>query len=279
MRAVAVGERWRTRAVAWLRRRLPGPARRAVEEASGQDIALHAAGLAFYALVSLIPLTIVNMWVASLVAGDERVQRLAQALAAIVPQDVGADRDLVRVAELGTSLGVAAIVAALGPATAYGSGLARAFRRLSPEDPPEELRGLLGRGLLLLAVVPVLAVGSLLGAFAATSLFEDALLRAVGWALAGVFAFVGPAAASALIYRVFPPERLRWPAVARGAVVAGVGIALLTVALAALVAFGTDFTKYYAISGVVGMVLLAAWLFGANAVLLVGYKVAVRASS
>lgn len=277
MRAMAVGERWRTTAVAWLRRRLPGPVRGAVEEASGQDIPLHAAGLAFYALVSLIPLTIVAMWVASLVAGDERVQRLAQTLAAIVPQDVGADRALVRVAELGTSLGVAAIVVALGPATAYGSGLARAFRRLSPEDPPEELRGLLGRGLLLLAVVPVFAVGSLLGAFAATSLFQEGLLRVLGWALAAVFAFLGPAVASALIYRVFPPETLRWRAVVRGAVVAAAGVALFTVAFAALVAFGTDFTKYYAISGVAGMVLLAAWLFGANAVLLTGYKVALRA--
>lgn len=262
--------------MAWLRRRLPAPIRGALEEVSGQDVPLHAAGLAFYALISLIPLTIVAMWIASLAAGDDRVRRLAEALAAIAPRNLGADRALVRVAELGTSLGVAAIVAALGPATAYGSGLARAFRRLSPEDPPEELRGLLGRGLLLVAIVPVFVVGSMVGAFAATSLFHEGLLRALGWAVALVSAFVAPAVATALIYRIFPPETLPWRAVVRGAAVAGGGTALLTVAFAAVLALGSDFTKYYAISGVAGIVLLAAWLFVANAVLLTGYKVALR---
>ncbi|HEX2031896.1 MAG TPA: YhjD/YihY/BrkB family envelope integrity protein [Actinomycetota bacterium] len=275
---MALGEGWRTRAVRWLRRRLPPPLRRAIEDASGQDIPLHAAGLAFFALVSLIPLTIVAMWVASLVAGEGRVERLAQALAAIAPRNLGADRALIRVAELGTSLGVVAIVAALAPATAYGSGLARAFRRLSPKDPPEELRGVLGRGLLLLVVVPLFVLGTMLAAFAATSLFEEALLRALGWVLALALAFLGGGLAAALIYRVFPPEALPWRAVLRGAAVSGAGVALLTVAFAAIVGLGADFTKYYAMSGLAGIVLLATWLFVANAALLTGYRVALRAA-
>jgi membrane protein len=260
--------------VGWIRDRLPPRARRAVDDLSGRDLLLHAAGLAFYALVSVVPLSIVVMWITSAVAGESRVQQMARVVSAIAPENVGADRAVRRVARLGSGLGIAAILTGLWPATAYGSGLARAFRRLSPRDPPEELTGMWGRGLLLLVLLPLLVLGSMLGAFGASALFGEGLLRVLGYVLGLVLAFVGAALATAIIYRIFPPESLRWPQILRATLVTAVGVALLTVAFALVVGFGADFEKHYAISGVAAIVLLGVWLFLANALLLLGYRVA-----
>jgi membrane protein len=269
---MAVGDRWRARVAGRIVERLPPRVRRAVEEMSRRDVFLNAAGLAFYGLISLVPLTVVAMWITSLAAGEGRVQQLARMLSQIAPQGLGADRAIRRVAQLGTTVGVASVVAALWPATAYGSGLARAFRRLSPK-PSEELTGLLGR-LLILLLLPLFVGGAMVGAFAASSLVGGGALRVLGYALGLVAAFVGSGLATAVILRVFPPEDLPWGRILRGTAVASGGVALLTVAFALALGLGADFGQHYAISGVASIVLLGLWLFLANALLLLGYRVA-----
>lgn len=259
---------------AWerVRRRLPPTLRKATE--AGNDVFLYSAGLAFYGLVSAVPMTIVVLWVIGLIAGDDRVHQLARTVAEVLPDDVGADKALLRVASLGSSLGIPALVTSLWPASAYGAGLRRAFDRLSPKGPRTKLEGLRGRGLILLGLLPVLTVGTLAGALVATGLFAEGFLRVLGWVLALVVAFVGAGVSVAVIYRVFPPERLAWRAIVRGTVVTAVGIALLSLAFALLVGLGGNFRQHYALSGFAGFVLLGLWLFLANAVLLAGYRVA-----
>jgi uncharacterized BrkB/YihY/UPF0761 family membrane protein len=122
----------------------------------------------------------------------------------------------------------------------------------------------------------VLTVGTLAGALAATGLFAEGFLRVLGWVLALAVAFVGAGVSVAVIYRIFPPERLPWRAIVRGTVVTAVGIALLSLGFALLIGLAGDFRQHYALSGFAGFVLLGVWLFLANAVLLAGYRVAVE---
>lgn len=259
---------------------LPGQVRRVAARAREDDLFLHAAALAFYGLVSVAPLVVVGLWLVSLVVDDDEVRHMAEKLGRFAPRQLGVDRALERVADVGTRLGLVAFVAALWPATAYGSGLVRVFDRLS-EGGERELKGLRGRGLALCLVglVPALILSSLLAAYAGMRLLGDGPLpTAAGLVLALAFGFVATAAAVTLIYRVFPHRSPPWPSLLRGMVVAAGGTSLLSVAYVAFLRLGADFEQRYASDAVAAIVLLALWLFLANVALLVGYKVAAVAA-
>ncbi|MGH2766305.1 MAG: YhjD/YihY/BrkB family envelope integrity protein, partial [Actinomycetota bacterium] len=55
------------------------------------DILLLAGGLAFYALVSVVPLVIVSLWVTGLLVPDDRIQSFADKLSAMAPKSIGVD--------------------------------------------------------------------------------------------------------------------------------------------------------------------------------------------
>src|SRR5947199_4843701 len=99
-----------TRIVDRIEARLPKPARVVLERVRGQDTLLFASGLAFYALVSVVPLAIFVAWVASLIVGDRRLHQFATELKHIAPKNVDAGGFVTRVAQLGTSLGIPALI-------------------------------------------------------------------------------------------------------------------------------------------------------------------------
>ncbi len=237
---------------------------------------LLSAALAFYALVSIAPFAILVLWLVALVVGDQEVRGVADTLARVLPPNIRVGEAMQRVAELGTGLGVGALVALIWPATAYGSGLSRAFERLSPgSDQPA--RGLRGRALALALVglMPALIFAGLISAYLGSALFRRGFVgTALGVVLALVFGFVASALAAAAIYRLFTPRPMRLGGIVRGAVAAGAAIALLSAAYALFLNAGTDFERRYASSGLAALVLLALWLFLANALILVGYQVA-----
>jgi membrane protein len=237
------------------------------------DILLLAAGLAFYALVSVIPMTILALWVAGLIAGDQRIQELARALARIAPKDIGADQALQRVAELGSRLGVVAAITALWPATSYGSGLERSFHRLSGTR-RKLAWGLRGRSLFFLFLLPLFILGSLAASFAGSAAFGEGAERAIGVVVALVTGLAGAAAALVVIYRIFPPTPLPWGSIWRVTLATAGGISILSAALWLFLSLGANFQEHYATSGLAGLVLLALWLFLSNALVLVGYKMA-----
>lgn len=255
-----------------LRRRLPKSLQPAVQKGLTFEIFPFAAGLAFYALVSLVPLVILALWIISLILPEEELRELAVAAARFAPADIGADRAVLRVAELGTTLGVASLLGAVWPATAYGAGLRRAFVHLSMAE-RERHPGLRGRGLVLLAVLPLFVVGSLLGAILVTGLLSGGGLRVVGWVVAVPAAFVAAWVASVVIYRVFVPEPLSWRRVLFSAAFTAAGVALLSL-IFALFMDVADFRDQYAISALALIVLVALWLFWANVLVLIGYRVA-----
>ena len=107
--------------------------------ARADDLFLYAAALAFYGLISVAPLVVVALWVTSLVVGPAEVHHVADDLARLAPPALGADRALVEVARLGTTLGLTALAVALWPATAYGTALVRVLDRMGGD---RTIRGL-----------------------------------------------------------------------------------------------------------------------------------------
>lgn len=260
----------------WIVDRLPRPASAVVRRLRQEDVFLLAAGLAFYALVSVAPFAVLVMWLVSLVTGDDQVRDVADQLARMLPPDLRVADAFQRVADLGASLGVGALIALLWPATAYGAGLSRAFERLCPgSDMPA--KGLRGRALALALVgaMPALALAGLVASYAGTALFRSGFpLVIVGWVLALLFGFVASSAAAAAIYRLFAPRPVGRSGLVKGAATAGASIAVLSAAYAVFLDLGADFEHRYATSGLAAIVLLAVWLFLANALILVGYQVA-----
>jgi membrane protein len=260
----------------WVQERLPPGLARMVKRTRGQDILLYAAALAFYAVVSVVPLTILVMWIVSLVLGDQRTHQLAEEIRRSAPRNIGADQALERVAQLGTNLGIISLVAALWPATAYGSGLERAFDRLGPRA-DRRLEGLRGRGLFFVVILPTFIMGCLIGSFlGAAALGSEGAGRIIGYVLALASGFLAAAACLVLIYRLFPPTPLTWSRILRATVVAAAGISVLSVLFILFIQLGANFEQHYATSGLAGLVLLALWLFLSNALVLAGYRVALE---
>ena len=256
--------------------RFPRPAGDLVRRLRQEDVFLLSAGLAFYALVSVAPFAILVLWLVGLVAGDDQVRQVADRLTRVMPPDIRVGDAFQRVAQLGTGLGLGALVALVWPATAYGAGLSRAFGRLCPA-PEQQAKGLRGRALALALVglMPALVLAGLVASYLGASLFRDGLLASlVGWALALVFGFAASTLAAAAIYKLFSPRPVSRSGLVRGAVTAGAAVAVLSAGYAIFLNVGTDFDRRYATSGLAALILLAVWLFLANAVLLVGYQVA-----
>lgn len=258
---------------ATLIRTLPRPLRSVLERLSGDDVLLLSAGVGFYALISLAPLVIVTFWAIGLIVGDGGVQRFADQMGKAAPKEMGIDALFEQVARRGTSQGVLALLTALWPASAYGSGLARAFERLSPGS--KHAAGIRGRAFVLALLLPVFAIGGLGAAYLGTTLLEDGTLAtAAGWALALALGFAVTGGAVALMYRVLPPRPLAASVVVRQAAIVAAGIALLSVGFVVFLSVGANFKDHYATSGIATVVLIGLWLFLSNALVLAGYRAA-----
>ncbi|MDP9295519.1 MAG: YihY/virulence factor BrkB family protein [Actinomycetota bacterium] len=83
-------------------------------------------------------------------------------------------------------------------------------------------------------------------------------------------------AAIAVIYKIFPPEPLEGRQILRGTAFTAAGVSILSLAFSLYLTFGANFQERYATSGLAGIVLVAVWLFVANTLLLLGYRVALK---
>ena len=264
--------RWLASRVDGLLERLPGPLG-IIGRMHDEDLVFLAAGLAFYALVSVAPLVVLAFWVTGLVVGDDTVHRTGRQVADLLPTKLGVEKAFVRVAEAGNGLGVWALLGTLWPATAYGSGLIRAFDRLSGES--RSLPGLRGRALsfALIGVLPVVALAGLAMAAVGPRLLGEGLVAAaVGWAVGLAAGLALVTGMTTLIYRVFTPHAVTWPQIVRGALLVGGCTTGLSLAYVLFLRLGANFEQRYASSGLAAVVLLAVWLFLANSVLLGGYR-------
>lgn len=262
------------------RERLPDGVNDLIDHLRRAEVLFYGAGLAFYGLISVAPFLVVGFWAAAGVAGEDRIDSLAENVAAVAPGEVDIEPAVQNLLEVGTGVGLVALLTALWPATAYGGGLVRAFDEISPSE-QRSAKGVRGRvkSLALLLAMPVLLLGALAVSSVFTGLVDDGwVVRLSAWAGAIVVGTLVTAAAIAVIYALFGPDDLPVRPLAIGAGAAALGITVMSAGYLVYLEQGADWEERVAGSGLATVVLLALWLYLSNVILLAGYAIALACS-
>ncbi|MDQ1633638.1 MAG: rane protein [Frankiaceae bacterium] len=274
------------------RRRVLRLVRDVVADLRGHDIPLAAAGLTFYATVSLVPLLLVALWLASLALGGPEIRNLGQDLAGIVGTRHGLDSAVLKLTTAGSQAQVPALVAAVLIATLYGEGLTRALARLggaSPGGPkvprperrvPGVVRGRLTAPLLVAVSGVLVGGGLLLAAMLSQVVGSSGRATVLGVYLAFLVVWGGATVNVLLCYRVFGPLRPRLGPLLWGAAGAGSWIAGSVLGFLFVLSLPASLGKPFAGSDALGTAaLLVFWLYFSHIAVLLGYAVALRLSA
>jgi membrane protein len=233
--------------------------------ADDREISFLAAGFAYYAFVSLIPLVLLALVVGSLLGGQDTAERLILIAGDFLPP---AGEDLVTEALTTESGRTQATVVALA-VSSWGAlkvfrGLSLAFDKVYGEVAEntllDEIRDgvtviLAGVGALMLMIV----IGTLLGIIAGQIPFAGL----ASWAtlLVGLLLVFLP------IYYVLPPVSVSVREVLPGTVVAAVGWTVLQFGFQIYAANAARYAAYGAVGAVI---LFVTWLYFAGILILVG---------
>lgn len=257
---------------------LRGLAEEVVEATRGHDVALCAAGVTFYAVVGLVPLLLLSLFLAGVVVGESTVRALADGVAGLLPDSLGAQDAGRALSAAGTSMSPLAALAALVPASLYGEGLVRAFDRLSERTARRRsLKGRLG-SLGVVAMSPLLLLAGLAASRGLTgALGSGTVDRLLGVYFAFVVGWLTITPVLAFAFRGLSPERpgtraLLWGAAGTGSFLSGTCLGFL-----AFLSLGIDLGGAY--GGSPALATAAAtvgWLFVLHAMVLVGYVTTLR---
>jgi membrane protein len=267
--ATAVRERGRAGLEA-VDRRLPRRVRGLIHRFSDRDLLLAASSLAFYGVVSALPLLMLAFAAVEAVAGDEALQAFADRAAGSGPEGTGAF--LEPLIASGGSLTVATVLFTLWPATAYGGGLRRALTHST--DIHESASGARGRvrGVALALVLPVLVLAGIPMMFVLSTLAgEGGWGLVLGWVAALAAGGLVATVLAALIYQAFTPASLGWRDTVSGAVVAGLATAVFSL-LFVIYLDVADIEERFGGGATAVVVMIGLWLFVANTLLLAGYQ-------
>lgn len=233
--------------------------------ASDREITFLAAGFAYYAFVSLIPLVLLALVVGSLLGGEALAQRLIDAAGDLLP---AAGEELLTAA-LTTEAGraeasiVALLVATWGGLKVF-RGLSKAFDEVYGDAGESSLLAELRDGLVvILAVAGAIALMVAIGVVVGVIADEIPVAGSLGWLalLIGLFCAFLP------IYYVLPPVEVRLAEVVPGALFAAVGWTILQAGFQLYAARAAQYEAY----GAVGAVLLfVTWLYFAGILILLG---------
>ena len=233
--------------------------------ASDREITFLAAGFAYYAFVSLIPMVLLALVVGSLVGGEAAAERLIMLAGDFLPEAGG---DLVTAAlttESGRSQAtVVALVVAVWGALKVFRGLSLAFDMVYDEAAEDSLLEQIRDGLTVIlagtgALALMIAIGAVLG-FAADRVPFAGALSWVTLLLGLVLVFLP-------IYYVLPPIPVALEEIWPGAVFAAVGWTVLQIGFQIYAANAGRYQAY----GAVGAVLLfVTWLYFAGIIILLG---------
>lgn len=240
----------------------------------GRDLALIAAGLTFYAGVSVVPLLLLALALTSLLTSPESVRGYLDTLGAVLPDQLGAPDAVARLSRAGTTMTLLNGVLALLPMTFYGEGLRRALLRFTDErDSYTGWRGRLAVVPLLL-VTPVLLYPVLLVVPVLADLQDqDGVAARIAQVALGfyavLFALVGPLVWG---FRFVAAGMLRWGAVLVGAFVTAASLAGFlqgfVLFLRLPLSIGAPFGGLEVVGGVVAIGL---WLFLLHLVVIAGW--------
>jgi membrane protein len=242
----------------------------------GHDLALAAAGAAFYGALCLVPSVLVAISLAQVVLGPDRLHRYGAALANALPSAIGADTAALRLLDAGITLTPIGVVLAVVLASAYGEGTSRALTRFAPADAGAKPRTLSLRlaTLPMLGLAPLLLAGFLL---AAPWLGRTASGGAGGVALASyvslTFVWVLTWLPLTWTFRVVGPGRLSWRAAFLGSLVTGAFVSGFLQGFLVFCSLPIDLARPF--GGLLGVGVACAvllWLWILHAVVLVGYS-------
>lgn len=243
----------------------------------GRQVALVAAGISFFGMISVVSLALLLLRLCAFAIGADGTRQAVAQIADALPHGHGVQTGLRTLAEAAVGLSWPALAIALVPATVYGEGLRRGFLQLSPTAAEEDtFTGWRGRlGLVPALVAAPLLTGAVLYAGPALARLAEAGGRHAAlsaflafhllWVLLStevllVFRFVGVGAAA--------PRATVPAAFATGAFLCGF-LGGFVVFLAIPVDWSLPFGGLV-VPGVT--VALGLWLYLLHAVLLVGYQ-------
>jgi membrane protein len=251
-------------------RRLPDRLSGLVRRFADRDILLSASSLAFYGLVSALPLLLMAFAFVELVAGDDTLRAFADQVAESGPE--GSGQFLDQLVDKGGSFTFATVLFTIWPATAYGGGLRRALSRHS--ERAESGAGLRGRFIAIgmVLVLPFIVLAGLPLMFFLSTLSSDGVLAtALGWTLAlGGGAVLATGLLTGL-YAAFSPGSQGLRETLIGAGVTAVVTAIFSLFFVVYLQLGNTEDRFG--GGVIAVVvLLGVWLFVANVLLLGGFE-------
>ena len=249
--------------------------------AGGEDnISILAAGVAYYAFLALVPLLAAAVLIYGLVADPETVARHIEALAGMLPEsasDLIGEQLSSTVETSSGSKGLGLLLALALALFGARNGASSVVTAITMAYDQPSRRSFLRSNLLAL----VITLGALVGAglvvviLGLTAALEDILpgLRGAGALLVKALSYLVLLAAgvggSAILYRQAPEgKKVEWRAVLPGALLAGIGWVVFTLAFGIYVA---NFGNYNATYGSLGaVIILLTWLYLAAYVLLFG---------
>ena len=249
---------------------LPQRVRSLVQRLGNREILLVASSLAFYGVVSALPLLMLSFAAVEAVAGDDALERFADLAADTGPEGTG--EFLEPLISGGGRLTLVTVLFTLWPATVYGGGLRRALMRWSSQsDLVPGLRGrIMGLGLVLL--LPALLLAGLPLMFTLSTLAGNGAASVIlGWLAALVAGAVFGTVLASLLYRAFTPDTLSWKDTATGAALAATTTAVFSMLFVIYLSIGNTEERFGGGATAV-VVLIGLWLFIANILLLSGYQ-------
>ncbi|WP_123537411.1 YihY/virulence factor BrkB family protein [Halosimplex salinum] len=236
--------------------------------ARDRNLTFLAAGIAYYAFVSIIPLILLAVVIASAVGG----QALADRVTGLLSQQLSSSGiDAVSGAITNTTgRGAASLVGVVTlawSALKLFRGLDQAFDEVYTDDVETSLLEQVRDGLVVIVGI-ALAVGFVVAVGAALSLisFEIPLINVLGTlVLVAVLAL-----AFLPMYYVLPPVDVSVSEVFPGAVVAAVGWVLLQIGFRI---YASNAGRYAAYGAIGAVLLFVTWLYFASVVVLLGAAV------
>ena len=235
-------------------------ASRLVAQARDANVSLTAAGIAYYAQVSLLPSLLLGFVVLSVVAGDRvATEVLAATGDALSPAGRRLLRDRLTDVTGRTEVGLAGLVVLLWGSFRLFRGLASAVAEVYGDSEGVVVRW---RDSLVAAVAVLVGVSVVVGAGLAFARFGP-----VPGAVRALFLTVALSVTLAPVYYVLPPDDVALREAVPGTVLTAGGWVVLRVAFRAYL----DLSNRYAVFGVLGaLVLLVTWLYVASLLLVLG---------
>ncbi|MDS0478508.1 YihY/virulence factor BrkB family protein [Natrinema sp. 1APR25-10V2] len=230
-----------------------------------RDLTFLAAGFAYYAFVSLIPLILLAIVVGSLLGGEQVAQRLISVAGDYLP---AAGEQLVTQA-MTTESGraeatvIAIVVAAWGALKVF-RGLSLAFDKVYDDVAEDSLVDQIRDGLTVIAAgAGALALMIVIGTVLAIVADNLPFVGALGW----LALLIGLVLVFLPVYYVLPPIPVDLREILPGAIFAAVGWTVLQVGFQL---YASNAAQYQAYGAVGAVLLFVTWLYFAGIIILVG---------